>query len=747
MRFKHFFRLVVIPFLLLSYSVTMQAQCDPPVGNANQTLVVTYTLADLEVEGNNLTWYAEPSLATELAEDTEAVNGVTYYVTQTTSACESAPLAITVTLDYPAIMVSTTQYTVEELVEDVLIDSPCAFVDNITWSTGVNFGGPNGIAYFENTNPLFPMESGIVLSTGDVNSAPGPKQGANGTQHGGAPGWVGDDELQNYMNGIAPPSNYHNATIIEFDFRANSPEMSFNFLFASEEYGTHQCNFSDAFAFFLTNTETGITTNLALVPGTDDPISVTTIRDGQWNGGFNGVCGDGNPPSMNEEYFGVYNAENATTQAQAAINFQGQTVKMTASSEVEANVIYHIKLVIADRGDQSFDSAIFIEGGSFDIGAPDLGGDKLIVDESALCSDEPYVLDTQLSADDYVFHWFRDGLPIPGENGPSLEVTESGTYSVDIVPIGVGCNENPEPVTIEIYNSIVENFPPANLRECRSAGDVTFFNLVYAMEGVNNNPNVDTTYYLSEEDAENQENAIADPYQYELANSTTQPVTIWVRLQSTENPCYKLTHFEISFKNCDFELNPLPDLIICGEGDTGVFDFSHYTNLVYNGNLGYTVTYYTSEEDAEDAVNAIPEADISAYDGTHEDVIWVRVQDDTNPDYYQITSFTLRVHANPVINPLQQPLYGCEVIGTGGSGEFDLSLNIGNITMNEPYIEVEYYLTEAAAELGDSSVALPTVYTGPSGTIYARVINTQTGCYTVTEQELIVRPGDCSKRA
>src|SRR5690606_40250139 len=121
---------------------------------------------------------------------------------------------------------------------------------------------------------------------------------------------------------------------------------------------------------------------------------------------------------------------------------------------------------------------------------------------------------------------------------------------------------------------------------------------------------------------------IADPYQYELANSTTQPVTIWVRLQSTENPCYKLTHFEISFKNCDFELNPLPDLILCGEGDTGVFDFSHYTNLVYNGNLGYTVTYYTSEEDAEDAVNAIPEADISAYDGTHEDVIWVRVQDD-----------------------------------------------------------------------------------------------------------------------
>ncbi|KAF7276189.1 hypothetical protein GWI33_010835, partial [Rhynchophorus ferrugineus] len=67
-------------------------------------------------------------------------------------------------------------------------------------------------------------------------------------------------------------------------------------------------------------------------------------------------------------------------------------------------------------------------------------------------------------------------------------------------------------------------------------------------------------------------------------------------------------------------------------------------------------------------------------------------------------------------------------------------MNIGNITMNEPYMNVEYYLTEPEAELGDSSLSLPNNYVGPSGTLYARVINTQTGCYTVTEQELEVRP-------
>src|SRR5690606_15964453 len=155
-------------------------------------------------------------------------------------------------------------------------------------------------------------------------------------------------------------------------------------------------------------------------------------------------------------------------------------------------------------------------------------------------------------------------------------------------------------------------------------------------------------------------------------------------------------------------------------------------------NLIVNVAYFNSLDDADANENPIPNPE--TYQGTDDEMIWVRVTHIAEENVYATTSFTLHIHPNPSINPLQQPLYGCEVIGTGGSGEFDLSLNIGNITMNTPYIEVEYYLTEAAAELGESSVALPTVYTGPSGTIYARVINTQTGCYTVAEQELIVRP-------
>src|SRR5690554_1629837 len=359
MRIKHFFRLLVVPFFLLGLNTTIHAQaCDdylPPTGAATQTLIVTYTLADLEVEGDNLIWYSNAALTNEIPDTTEATDGTTYYVVQTNGVCTSDALAITVTLDYPAITVSTDQYSVNELVEDVLIDSPCAFVDNITWSTGTNFGGPNGIGYFENTNPLFPMERGIILATGNVNSAPGP---ISGSQWGGS--WPGDDDLEDYMNEVVAPSGYNDATYIEFDFQASSDAVSFNFIFGSNEYGGFQCNWSDAFAFFLTNTETGAVTNMALVPGTDLPISVTTIRDCLYYNGS--TCSDGNACSMNEEYFDTfYGTPNGQPGGNSPVNLLGHSVLMTASSnDVEPGVIYRMKLVIANRKDNSYDSAVHL---------------------------------------------------------------------------------------------------------------------------------------------------------------------------------------------------------------------------------------------------------------------------------------------------------------------------------------------------------------------------------------------------
>ncbi len=266
--------------------------------------------------------------------------------------------AFTPYISLPPLVTNTTTYTNEQLVTNVLVNNPCITISNVTSSTGTNFGSTNGIGYFTNTNSTFPLSSGIVLSTGNVNNIPGPNTSILSD---GNSTWTGDTQLESII-GTATGSvmNSKNATKLEFNFTSLNEFMSFNFLFASDEYGTFQCTYADAFAFLLTDLETGITTNLAVVPGTAAPISVVTIRDAEFNTG----CGSVNPGFFDTYFSGATNYSSAT-------NFNGQTVEMTASSAIIPNHLYHIKLVVADRGDSAFDSAVFIKAGSFTSGPPE----------------------------------------------------------------------------------------------------------------------------------------------------------------------------------------------------------------------------------------------------------------------------------------------------------------------------------------------------------------------------------------
>ena len=103
-------------------------------------------------------------------------------------------MAITVSCFSQAITVSTNTYSVPQLVNTVLINSPCVSAQNITWKTGTNFSSSNGIGFFQNSNPNFPMNSGVILSTGDIMHAAGP----NTTfLNDGAANWPGDIDLEN----------------------------------------------------------------------------------------------------------------------------------------------------------------------------------------------------------------------------------------------------------------------------------------------------------------------------------------------------------------------------------------------------------------------------------------------------------------------------------------------------------------------------------------------------------------------
>ncbi|MGK4566381.1 hypothetical protein [Flavobacterium sp. 3HN19-14] len=63
-------------------------------------------------------------------------------------------------------------FTVEDLVMDKLINvnEQCATVTNITYRTGTAQGF-NGIGYFNKGDSLFPMDEGVILSTGTAANA------------------------------------------------------------------------------------------------------------------------------------------------------------------------------------------------------------------------------------------------------------------------------------------------------------------------------------------------------------------------------------------------------------------------------------------------------------------------------------------------------------------------------------------------------------------------------------------------
>lgn len=512
---------------------------------------------------------------------------------------------------YPPIRAADDEFTVPELVEDVLIgdSGDCTSIENVNWVTGTNYNTVNGIAYFEKNGSLFPFEDGIILSTGRAIDSEGPSDLAieNGNNT-----WIADPQLTTYMNTVLGNNDsYYNATILEFDFTPATDSLKFDFIFASDEYGTFQCNYSDAFAFFLTDLATGVEENLAIVPGTTDPISVVTIRNSLHNGG----CADANPEYF-FEFYSANGANNGQPHITNPINFNGWTVPMTAKSEVVPGNTYHIKMVIQDRGDSSYNSAVFLEGGSFDLGSVDLGGDMLIEELNGVCEDDEVLIDTQLDPADYTFEWYKDDVLIVGETGPTLIVTETGTYRIEAFYQGnTTCGISDE-VLIEIYPIIELDEDLADIPVCVVPGrmpevDITIHEHIFEkqkMEGAT----FEYSYHLTENNAENYVDPIVNPQAY-VPNEV--PVTIYVRVYNALTECVQVFAFDIVRKPL-LDFVPHDDIPICVYPDyysttdlTQVEQFFRdqtSESIVFGG-------YYLDQEDAYGLQNAIPSNQVVDY--------------------------------------------------------------------------------------------------------------------------------------
>lgn len=228
---------------------------------------------------------------------------------------------------------------------------------NVTISNASLTGSNLASGSFDGTNSNIGMTGGVILSSGDVNNAPGPNNTASSSDDLGEPGTT-------QMDGLAGVAT-EDVVTLEFDFEVQSDFIQFQYIFASEEYPEYappnSSSFNDVFAFFISGP--GITgeENIALVPGTSNPVTINNIN-----------------AITNNQYY-IDNAGGTSVQ------YDAWTTVLTAERQnlTPCNT-YTMKLVIADAGDADYNSSVFLLENSFIQGIVDINTQTVNADNIAL---------------------------------------------------------------------------------------------------------------------------------------------------------------------------------------------------------------------------------------------------------------------------------------------------------------------------------------------------------------------------
>jgi len=340
----------------------------------------------------------------------------------------------------------STAMTPQQLVENILIGSGVT-VSNITFSgEATQRGSFNGVG----SNIGF--ASGVVLSSGGVASLPGSSfndPSGPSEQFDNA----GDASLLQVAQSVSsnPDADLieetKDAAILEFDFVASSNSVNFNFVFGSDEYTTFiNSQFNDAFGFFISGP--GITgpfaspaafpggaKNLAVVPGTTIPITISTIHPGL-NSAFYVDNDGGNGSSLN-----------------------GFTTPIPVSFNVECGQTYHFKFAVTDCQDDYLNTAVFLEAGSFtsppvDLSITTAGGNNT-VREGCLDANVIFARNACQSNDSIWIAYQVTGSALEGTDydaltNPILMVPGQDTAIINIHPLVDGVTEGTEYIVITL---------------------------------------------------------------------------------------------------------------------------------------------------------------------------------------------------------------------------------------------------------------------------------------------------------
>ncbi len=238
----------------------------------------------------------------------------------------------------------------EELIKDVLIGGDCFDISGIT-----PLGLGDQIGVFTNGQTNIGINTGVIIATGNISVAPGPNNQDNASAGYGVS--TPDPDLSLLTAGAL-----FDRAGFEFDFKPTQSVLTFQFVFASEEYCEYVgTQYNDVFGFFISGPGIpGGQENIALIPNTNIPIAINNVNHQSYSGFY-----VNNQPATSTNLCGQ---QPATGPAVNEVQYDGFTRRFTATANLIPCETYRMKLKIADVGDGVWDSAVFLAANSFSAG-------------------------------------------------------------------------------------------------------------------------------------------------------------------------------------------------------------------------------------------------------------------------------------------------------------------------------------------------------------------------------------------
>ena len=273
-------------------------------------------------------------------------------------------------------------YSTGQLVTDGTIP-PAQLVQGTLLGSGVQAfnitytGSPTAIGFFDGENTNIGLDRGVIMTTGTVIDTTefGARIGPHGPNDATGAGIDNNEPGDPDLTALdASGAGTFNAAVLEFDFIPTGDTLRFNYVFASEEYpefAPPQGGINDVFGFFLSGPGIVGQQNIALIPGTTDPVSINNVN------------------AITNQAFYIANGTGAAGEPQftdsTAVQYDGFTTVLEAFAIVIPCTTYHIKLAISDVSDGVLDSGVFLEAESFGSGGVDInvsGATNLLFDST-----------------------------------------------------------------------------------------------------------------------------------------------------------------------------------------------------------------------------------------------------------------------------------------------------------------------------------------------------------------------------